>query len=224
MFRAHVLIIRRSKLHYTASGIITPIGVLFYNKFISCLYMFRAHVLIIRRSKLHYTASGIITLIGVLFYNKFISCLYMFRAHVLFIRRSKLHYTASGIITLIGVLFYNKFISCLYMFRAHVLIIRRSKLHYTASGIIGFVIPDGCITLIQFYPGVLVLVYLLCLFCITNIVVLLTVHLSIFISVVNQLDAQKLRFTISSFHASTCFEHMCSSSGGQNCIIQHLVS
>jgi len=25
-FRAHVLIIRRSKLHYTASGIITPIG------------------------------------------------------------------------------------------------------------------------------------------------------------------------------------------------------
>jgi len=26
MFRAHVLTIRRSKLHYTASGIITPIG------------------------------------------------------------------------------------------------------------------------------------------------------------------------------------------------------
>ena len=26
MFRAHVLIIRRSKLHYTASSIITPIG------------------------------------------------------------------------------------------------------------------------------------------------------------------------------------------------------
>ena len=26
MLRAHVLIIRRSKLHYTASGIITPIG------------------------------------------------------------------------------------------------------------------------------------------------------------------------------------------------------
>jgi len=37
---------------------------LFYNKFISCLYMFRAHVLIIRRSKLHYTASGIIKPIG----------------------------------------------------------------------------------------------------------------------------------------------------------------
>ena len=27
MFRAHVLIIRSSKLHYTASGIITPVGV-----------------------------------------------------------------------------------------------------------------------------------------------------------------------------------------------------
>ena len=35
---------------------------LFYNKFISFLYMFRAHVLIVRRSKLYYTASGIITL------------------------------------------------------------------------------------------------------------------------------------------------------------------
>ena len=28
MFRAHVLIIRRSKLHYTASGIVTPTGVM----------------------------------------------------------------------------------------------------------------------------------------------------------------------------------------------------
>jgi len=54
--------------------------------------------------------------------------------------------------------------------------------------------------------------------------VLLTVHLSIFISVINQLDAQNFCFTVGLFHASTCFEHMCSSSGGQNCIIQHLVS
>jgi len=38
----------------------------------------------------------------------------------------------------------------------------------------------------------------------------------IFISVFNQLDAQNFCFTISLFHASTCFEHMCSSSGGQN--------
>jgi len=54
--------------------------------------------------------------------------------------------------------------------------------------------------------------------------VLLTIHLSIFISVINQLDAQNFSFTISLFHASTCFEHMCSSSGGQNCITQRLVS
>jgi len=40
--------------------------------------------------------------------------------------------------------------------------------------------------------------------------VLLTVHLSIFISVINQFDAQNFCFTISLFHASTCFEHMCS--------------
>ena len=40
--------------------------------------------------------------------------------------------------------------------------------------------------------------------------VLLTVHLSIFISVINQLDAQNFCFTISLFHASTCFEYMCS--------------
>jgi len=50
------------------------------------------------------------------------------------------------------------------------------------------------------------------------------VHLSIFISVFNQLDAQNFCFTISLFHASTCFEHVCSSSGGQKCITQPLVS
>ena len=39
---------------------------------------------------------------------------------------------------------------------------------------------------------------------------------------INQLDA--LNFIMSLFHASTCFEHKCSSSGGQNCTIQPLVS
>jgi len=53
---------------------------------------------------------------------------------------------------------------------------------------------------------------------------LLTVHLSILISVINQLDTQNFCFTISLFHASTCFELMCSSSEGQNCIIEPLVS
>jgi len=54
---------------------------------------------------------------------------------------------------------------------------------------VGFVIPDSCIILIQFYLGVLVLMYLLCLFCITNFDVLLTVLLSI-ILVTDQLNAQ----------------------------------
>jgi len=53
----------------------------------------------------------------------------------------------------------------------------------------GFVIPDGCIILIQFYLGVLVLMYLLCLFCVTNFDVLLTVHLNV-ILVTDQLNAQ----------------------------------
>ena len=54
--------------------------------------------------------------------------------------------------------------------------------------------------------------------------VLLTVHLSIFVSVINQLAAQHFCFTISLIYASTCFEQMCSSSGGENCITQPLVS
>jgi len=54
--------------------------------------------------------------------------------------------------------------------------------------------------------------------------VLLTVHLSIFISVINQIGVQNICFTISLFHACTRFEHTCSSSGGQNCITQSLLS
>ena len=55
-FEHHVLIIRRSKFYYTASGIITP----------HASTCFEHHVLIIRRSKFYYTASGIITPIGVM--------------------------------------------------------------------------------------------------------------------------------------------------------------
>ena len=54
--------------------------------------------------------------------------------------------------------------------------------------------------------------------------VLLAVHFSIIISVINQLDAQSFCFTTSLFHASTCFKRMCSSSRGQNCITQPLLS
>ena len=49
----------------------------------------------------------------------------------------------------------------------------------------------------------------------------LKLNSSIYLNI-NQLDA--LNFIMSLFHASTCFEHMCSSSGGQNRIIQPLVS
>ena len=41
-----------------------------------------------------------------------------------------------------------------------------------------------------------------------DVAVLLTVQLSLFISVINQLDAQHFCFTITLFHASTCFEHV----------------
>ena len=43
-----------------------------------------------------------------------------------------------------------------------------------------------------------------------NFDVLLTVYLRIIISLINQLDAYNFCFTIRLFHASTCFEHMCS--------------
>ena len=41
-------------------------------------------------------------------------------------------------------------------------------------------------------------------------------YIGVFMSVINQLDAQNFCFTISLFHASTCFKHMCALSGGQN--------
>ena len=39
-----------------------------------------------------------------------------------------------------------------------------------------------------------------------------------------QRDAQILNFLIHLLHHSTCFEHLCSSSGGQIVLVQHLVS
>ena len=51
-----------------------------------------------------------------------------------------------------------------------------------------------------------------------NVVCILTtcLHINLCINI-NQLDA--LNFIISLFQASACFEHMCLSSGGQNCVI-----
>jgi len=53
--------------------------------------------------------------------------------------------------------------------------------------------------------------------------VLRTVHLSI-ILVINQLSAQKLVLQQVCYMPLHVSSTMCSSSGGQNCIIQHLVS
>jgi len=64
--------------------------------------------------------------------------------------------------------------------------------------------------------------------CFCTVIVLLKFKLPnmkfLFISVINQIDAQNFCFTINLFHTSTCFEYICSSSGGQNCITQPLVS
>ena len=130
----------------------------------------------------------------ILFYNKFISCLYMFRAHAhhqevkIALHSLWYHYTYRCVDTrgcVMQICFTISLFHASTCFE-HMLIIRRSKLHYTASGIItpiGVMIPD-------------------------DFDVLLTMHVSIFISVINQLDAQNFCFTISLFHASTRFEHM----------------
>ena len=51
---------------------------------------------------------------------------------------------------------------------------------------------------------------------------ILNILVSILFLNINQLDA--LNFITSVFQACTCFEHMWSSSGGQNCVIQPLAS
>ena len=60
-----MLIIRRSKLYYTASGIVTPVGDRPVHRLreesSTC---FEHNVLLIRRSKVYYTASGIVTTVG----------------------------------------------------------------------------------------------------------------------------------------------------------------
>ena len=108
--------------------------------FISCLYMFRAHVLIIRRSILHYTASGMILFHASTCFEHMCSSsggqnyntqpLAWFYFMPLHVSSTCAHHQEVKIT--IHSLWYD-FISCLYMFRAHVLIIRRSKLYYTAS-------------------------------------------------------------------------------------------
>ena len=109
MFREHLLIIRKLKLHYTASGIITPIGqncitrplVSSHLEVKTALHGLWYHHTY--RSKLHYTASGI-TPIGqncitwpLVSHLEVKIALHSLWYHHTY--RSKLHYTASGIIT-----------------------------------------------------------------------------------------------------------------------------
>ena len=63
MFREHVLIIRRSKLHYTASGINAQ-NFCFTLRLFHASTCFEHYVLIIRRSTFYYTVSSIITPVG----------------------------------------------------------------------------------------------------------------------------------------------------------------
>jgi len=113
---------------------------------------------------------------------------------------------------------WERTISCLYMFRAHVLIIRRSKLHYTASGIIR---PIG---------GRLVHRLREDYFMPLHVSSTCAHHEEVKIALHSLWYHHTYRCTSGAqvergpFHAFTCFEHMCSSSGGQNCIMQPLVS
>ena len=72
--------------------------------------------------------------------------------------------------------------------------------------------PDSIVTQYWYWLAlILIRVLIFCWPCI-----------SIYLLHINKLDA--INFIISLFQASACFEHMCSSSGGQNCILQSLVS
>ena len=150
-----------------------------------------------------------------LFHNKFyfvplhvsiISCLYMFRAHVLIIRRSKLHYTASGIITPIG---------------GHpVHRLRESspntyRCDDTRGCVMQFWPPDDehmCSKHVEAWDKLIVNQKLcasswlitVATSCTVYFDVLLTVHLSIFISVFNQLNAQNFDLLM----MSTCARNM----------------
>ena len=95
----NVLIIRRSKLHYTASGIITPLHVsstcAHHQEVKIALHSLWYHPTSTCFEHMCSSSGGQICITQPLVSSH----LYMFRAHVLIIRRSKLHYTASGIIT-----------------------------------------------------------------------------------------------------------------------------
>jgi len=134
------------------------------------------------------------------------------------------------------------------MFRAYVLIIRSLKLRYTASGIITLIggrlvhrLREDLLECIPIKIFVLQKVYFMPLhvssICAHHQEFKFALHslwchhtyrwpsgAQVERGLVGMHSNQNFCFTISLFHASTCFEHMCSSSGGQNYITQPLVS
>jgi hypothetical protein len=84
-----------------------------------------------------------------------------------------------------------------------------------------FVIPDGCIVLIQFCVDVLVFVYLFCLFCIAKLYILLTVHFAMILGKWPTWHTLIFYAFISILYISRATS--CSSSGESNVSIQHPV-
>jgi len=141
---------------------------------------------------------------------------------VLIMRKSKLQYTTSGIITTTRGRQVRRLrertISFLYMFRAHVPIMRRSKLHYTTSGIIR---PIGGHLVHRLREEYFMLLHVSST-CAHHEEVKITLHSLWYYHTYRWPSGAQVDRGL--FHASTYFEHMCSSSGGQNCITQPLVS
>ena len=99
-FEHYVLFIRRSKLYYKASGIITPVG----DRPVHRLredFSQPVHPAATNNSKLYYTASGIITPLGGRPVHR-LREVFSQPVHRTATKRSKLYYTASDIITPVG--------------------------------------------------------------------------------------------------------------------------
>ena len=116
--------------------------------------------------------------------------------------------------------------NCISTASGSVTVFRRLFITQVTTGLLStcFVEPDGCIIFIQFCFDCLVKIYLFCLFCSTNVYVLLTVHPNIMSLFFYQLDAQILYFNTFIIFLYTFRPLLCSSSGGQIVLVQHLVS
>ena len=131
-----------------------------------------------------------------------------------------MYYTASGIITPVGGRPMHKvreFIICLYMFRALCAYHQEAKLYSTASGII---------TLVSGRPMHKVREFIICLYMFRALCAYHQEVKIVFYSIWYHhtcrwpSGAQGERVYYKPVHVSST---MCLSSGGQNCIIQHLV-